>query len=120
VSSPKARRDRFFSYWLILVVVWTAVTYAVITESLAMRGYIGMLNDSGTLPAETLPLRSIVPADYADAYTWTRLALGLSGAPARVRETRIDNYPDGREVHWNSFEALTEQSSCESQQNDGS
>jgi tetratricopeptide (TPR) repeat protein len=88
--------------WLILAVVWTAVTCAVVTESLAMRGYIGMLDDSGTLPAETLPLRSIVPADYADAYTWTRLALGVNGAPGRVRETRIDNYPDGREVHWSS------------------
>src|SRR5690348_3179350 len=62
-----------------------------------------MLDDSGTLPAESIPLRSTVPADYADAYTWTRLALGLKGGPfARVRETQIDNYPYGREVHWNS------------------
>jgi hypothetical protein len=62
-----------------------------------------MLDDSGTLPAESVPLRSTVPADYADAYTWTRLALGSNGAPlGRVRETQIDNYPAGREVHWNS------------------
>jgi len=101
VSSPIARRGRFVSFWLILGLAWTAVTSAVVAESIAMRGYIGMLDDSGTLPPDIVPLRSTVPADYADAYTWTRLALG-PGTPGRVRETRIDNYPDGREVHWSS------------------
>jgi tetratricopeptide (TPR) repeat protein len=97
------RRGRRFAFWSVLVIAWVVVASAVVTESLAMRGYIAILDDSGTLPSEVVPLRSTVPADYADAYTWTRLALGLSGAPVgRVRETQIDNYPDGRAVYWNS------------------
>ena len=99
----KGHRARRFSYWLILAITWAAVLAAAINEVIDTRAYIAMLDDSGTLPAELVPLRSTVPADYADAYTWTRLALGPSDGPiGRVRHTRIDNFPAGREVHWNS------------------
>lgn len=65
--------------------------------------YVAMLDASGTLPADSLPLERSVPAEYSDARTWVRYAIDIaeSGNP-RVRWTTIDNAPRGREVHWSS------------------
>lgn len=50
-----------------------------------------------------LPHRLVRPEFTADAHVWIRLAESVAaGEQFRVRHTRIDNAPAGREVHWNS------------------
>jgi hypothetical protein len=51
----------------------------------------------------TTPLRHIVPSRSADAQMWVRHAIaGKASGEGRVRFTRDDNAPQGREVHWAS------------------
>jgi hypothetical protein len=86
-----------------LVFAWVLIAAIVVFETLGMRDYLAMIDDSGTLPTDSLPFRHVVPADYADAYTWTRYAVAVdSSGDWRIRRTDIDNAPVGREVHWNS------------------
>lgn len=97
--SSETRRLR----WLLLVLSWAVVGWLSVLDTLAVRDYVSMLDDSGTLPADSLPLTRSAPAEYADAHTWVRYALAVQeGGPWRTRWTDIDNAPVGREVHWTS------------------
>ncbi|HEY4306385.1 MAG TPA: hypothetical protein VGM82_18065 [Gemmatimonadaceae bacterium] len=105
VVSPVARLsdERPAVRWIILGCVWLLVLALAVADTLATRDYVAMLDDSGTLPADSLPMRRALPAPYADAQTWTRLALAAdTSGDWQIRRTMIDNAPDGREVHWNS------------------
>lgn len=96
-------REPLRARWLAMLVTWLIVAGIAIAETIAVRDYIAILDDSGTLPTDLIPLTGIVPADYADAYTWTRFALSVDETGAwRMRHTTIDNAPIGRDVHWNS------------------
>jgi len=89
--------------WIILACVWLLVAALGIADTLAVRDYVQLLDDSGTLAADALPLHRPVPGPYADAQTWTRLALASDTSGAwQIRHTDIDNAPAGRDVHWNS------------------
>jgi hypothetical protein len=68
---------------------------------------VGRLGLRGDAQAPT-PLKQAFPAVAIDAMTWVRHALFLAeGGGPRLRYTRIDNAPEGREVHWNSGWAWT-------------
>jgi hypothetical protein len=89
--------------WPILSPAWMAVAWLAILDARAVRDYVSMLDESGTLPADSLPLRCPVLAPYGDTYTWVRYALAVhEGGPWRLRWTNIDNAPVGRAVYWNS------------------
>lgn len=89
--------------WLLLLGAWVIIAVLGIVDTVATRDYVALLDDSGTLPADSLPLQRIAPADYADAQTWVRLGLAADqGVPWRTRWTDIDNAPTGRPVYWNS------------------
>ena len=95
-ESPRQR-------WLILSCVWALVAWLAVLDSLAIRSYVALLDDSALLSADALPLRRTVPSDDADAQTWVRYALALDSTGAwRLRHTDIDNAPTGRAVHWSS------------------
>jgi hypothetical protein len=97
--TSESRRAR----WTILAATWALVAALGLLDALATRKYVQLLDDSGTLSAAGLPLQRPAPANYDDALTWTRLALGLSEQPGwQLRWTTIDNAPAGREVHWSS------------------
>ncbi|MEO8337459.1 MAG: hypothetical protein ABI664_20950 [bacterium] len=90
--------------WLILSCVWALIAWLAVLDSLAIRDYVALLDDSAVVPADSLPLRRSVPSDYADAQTWVRYALALDSSGAvRLRHTDIDNAPSGRAVHWSSL-----------------
>lgn len=73
-------------------------------EMVTTREQVSLLDQSGTVPSETLPLQRSVPGSYSDAMTWVRLALQLQeSGQVRLRHTDIDNTPFGREVHWSSL-----------------
>lgn len=79
------------------------VAWFAARDAFAVRDYIALLDESGTLAPDSLPLRRSVPSAYADTRTWVRYALAIDeGGPWRVRRTEDDNAPRGREVHWNS------------------
>jgi hypothetical protein len=102
-SFPRLSDERVGARWIILSCVWLVVLALALADTFAMRDYVAMLDDSGTLPADVLPLHRPVPAPYADAQTWTRLALASDTSGAwQIRHTDIDNAPAGREVHWSS------------------
>jgi tetratricopeptide (TPR) repeat protein len=89
--------------WIILGCVWLLVLALALADTIAVRDYVALLDDSGTLPADSLPLQRPLPAPYADAQTWTRLALAAdTNGTWQVRHTDIDNAPAGRDVHWSS------------------
>lgn len=89
--------------WLILVCTWVLLACLATMDTRAVRDYVAMLDDSGTLPPDSLPLKRSLPTEYSDAHTWVRYALAVQeGAPWQVRSTDIDNAPAGREVHWSS------------------
>lgn len=95
--------ERPAARWIILVAVWLVVAALGFADALATRDYVALLDDSGMLPADALPLHRPVPAPYADAQTWTRLALAVDTTGGwQVRHTNIDDAPTGRDVHWNS------------------
>jgi hypothetical protein len=105
VASPVARLsdERPLVCWIILGCTWLLVLGLALSDTLAVRDYVALLDDSGTLPTDSLPLRRPLPAPYADAQTWTRLAVTSdSGGGWQIRHTDIDNAPKGRDVHWNS------------------
>jgi hypothetical protein len=89
--------------WIVLACVWLLLGLLAVYETVGVRDYVALLDDSSTLPTDSLPLRRSVPNEFADAHTWTRYAIAVeAGAPWQVRWTDIDNAPTGREVHWNS------------------
>lgn len=93
-ESPRTR-------WLILSLVWIVVAIVAIADSLAVRDYVKLLDDSVALPSTGLPLQRVIPSEFTDVEEWTRLALEHNGG-WQVRYTMLDNAPYGREVHWNS------------------
>ncbi len=97
--TSESRRQR----WLILVCVWVLIAMIAAFDTLALRDYVTLLDDSALINATSLPLRRSVPSDYADAQTWVRFALALdSTGDWQLRHTDIDDAPDGRAVHWSS------------------
>ncbi|MDB4913655.1 MAG: hypothetical protein JWM95_1299 [Gemmatimonadetes bacterium] len=95
-ESPRAR-------WLLLGLAWILVGWLALLDVHATREYVALLDESGTLVTDSLPMHQIVPANYADAQTWVRLALAVDSAGQwRVRSTKTDNAPAGRAVHWSS------------------
>jgi hypothetical protein len=97
--SSENRRTR----WSILAITWVVIASLGVLDSLAVRDYVTMLDESSLLPPDSLPLTRSAPADFADARTWVRYALAVEeGGPWRTRWTDIDNAPIGREVHWSS------------------
>ncbi len=91
--------------WLLLAAVWLAGAALVLLHQAAEREYLGILNGLGLRDGATpdTPLRQILPARYADAPMWVRHALTQrETGVTRLRFTRTDNAPHGREVHWSS------------------
>src|SRR5579884_341202 len=86
-----------------LWLAWLSIGAIALFDGSVMRDYIRLLDNSGRLSTNAIPLSEIAPSDFADSYTWTRLALATEeGGPWRTRFTRIDNAPQGRPVYWNS------------------
>jgi hypothetical protein len=101
--SARVSNERPAVRWIILACVWVLVFALALADTLAVRDYVAMLDDSGTLPTDVLPLRRPVLGPYADAQTWTRLAIASDTSGAwQIRHTQIDNAPGGRAVHWSS------------------
>lgn len=91
--------------WLALAAVWLAGAVLVLLHAAAERDYVALLNSLGQRPGaeEATPRRQVVPARYADTQMWVRHALThRETGVARLRFTRTDNAPHGREVHWSS------------------
>ncbi len=91
--------------WAVLVAFWCLAAVGLgfqaklVDQYLDLAGGFGL---RGKATAET-PYRSAYPAFAADAQTWVRHAVNLAeGDTLRLRQTAIDNAPQGREVHWNS------------------
>lgn len=103
-------QESYRTRWLVLVAAWGLAAFSIFYQAASVRQYLdiaGQLALRGA-PAPTTPLKQIYPAFAADAQTWVRHALSLiEGNSLRLRETKIDNAPDGREVHWNSAWAWT-------------
>jgi tetratricopeptide (TPR) repeat protein len=88
-----------------MLATWMVCGSAVLLHTTAVRDYIAVLDRLGLrdAPAPSTPLRQVIPARYADAQLWVRHALAAAETgDRRVRFTRADNAPPGREVHWSS------------------
>jgi tetratricopeptide (TPR) repeat protein len=93
------------TWWLALIVAWCVCLIVVLLHTNAVRDYLGVLDRMGTRAEEQVvtPMRHIVPSRYADAQMWVRHAIAAEAAgQTRLRYTRDDNAPLGREVHWAS------------------
>ena len=90
---------------LLVIIAWLFASSLVVWHQRIVDRYLAIAGDLGQRPEgrpET-PLTIAYPAFAADAQTWVRHALSLlEGDELRLRFTRIDNAPAGREVHWNS------------------
>src|SRR5215467_1163152 len=85
-------RSRLFP----LVVAWMFVAGVAWADAATMNQYVAMLDASGTLATDSLPLKRSIPAEYSDARTWVRYAIAIAETGnARVRWTTIDNAPRG-------------------------
>jgi hypothetical protein len=85
--------------------VWGVCVLLILMHAQAVRAYIGLFDQVGLRGAgeAATPQQHVIPSRYADTQTWVRHALaGHDADTARVRFTRTDNAPDGREVHWAS------------------
>jgi len=51
---PLNGRGQPRSRWLILCLAWAVVAWLGTLDALAMRDYVAMLDDSGTLPVDSL------------------------------------------------------------------
>jgi tetratricopeptide (TPR) repeat protein len=91
--------------WLALIATWGLCAVMVVLHERAVRDYIQVVDNLGQRPgvASATPLGHVVPSRFADAQMWVRntIAAQASGS-VRVRYTRDDNAPHGREVHWAS------------------
>ncbi|HEY9227617.1 MAG TPA: hypothetical protein VIP11_13260, partial [Gemmatimonadaceae bacterium] len=95
----------FRRWWqlLILPACWLIILAVATADVLATRDYVAMLDESSTLPADSLPFQRDSPAEYGDTRTWVRYAVSLGGTTQwQLRRTDIDNAPFGRDVHWSS------------------
>jgi hypothetical protein len=89
--------------WIALALAWLVVALLAVVDARAERDYVTLLDESGMLPTDSLAMTRPVPANYADAQTWTRYAVAIEhGAPRRLHFTHDDNAPAGRAVHWNT------------------
>lgn len=90
---------------VLVLAAWLFASCLVVWHQRIVDRYLAIAGDLGQRPegrSET-PLTIAYPAFAADAQTWVRHALSLlEGNELRLRYTRIDNAPAGREVHWNS------------------
>lgn len=71
----------------------------------AVRDYVALLDETAPVRADASSgaPRQLVPARQADALLWVQLAREARSAHlARLRHTRFDNAPAGRDVHWSS------------------
>ena len=101
MSSP---RENQRMRWLALVAVWGFCALLIGLHTQAVQAYVDRLDAIGRRGADvTTPMRHVLPARYADAQVWVRHAIAAEAAgEARLRFTRDDNAPQGREVHWAS------------------
>lgn len=98
-ESPRTR-------WSVLAGTWLLVAALLLLHTLAVRDYLARMDAKGLRGAATAstPLKQIVPVIYTDVQMWTLNALDLQEqGGARVRFTKSDNAPLGREVHWSSL-----------------
>lgn len=89
----------------ILFATWAVCALLIGLHTLALRDYADLLAHRGLRGAREAdtPLQLVLPAGHADAQMWVRHALaGEAAGQWRVRESRVDNAPAGREVHWSS------------------
>lgn len=97
-ESPRTR-------WLLLFAAWGVCTLAIGLHTRAVTDYVTVVDRLGLrgAPAAATPQQQVIPARFADAQMWVRHArAGRDAGEARVRFTRVDNAPHGREVHWAS------------------
>lgn len=97
-ESPRARRT-------IMALVWVFAAALLALHVRVARDFQHLVDRQGLRGATSpsTPLQHTVPLIYADAQMWVLHALDLQGkGDPRVRFTRHDNAPFGREVHWSS------------------
>lgn len=90
---------------LVVVLAWLFCSGLSVWHQRIVHDYLAIAGELGQRPEgrSPTPLTLAYPGFAADAQTWVRHALALSeGDDLRLRFTRIDNAPHGREVHWNS------------------
>src|SRR5688572_30688291 len=93
------------SWWLAMVTAWTVCALLIALHAKTVGDYLRVVDGMGARagPAVVTPMRHVIPSRFADAQMWVRYAVGAEAAgQARVRFTRDDNAPHGREVHWAS------------------
>lgn len=93
-----------------MVTLWCLAGFTLLRQAQLIREHFGVVSQLGLrgAPAANTPLRQAFPAFAADAQVWIRHAIALrEGDDVRLRQTTIDNAPNGREVHWNSAWAWT-------------
>ena len=107
VQPAMIRRILLFTghYRVPVLIAWLFCAGLTIWHQRIVVRYVEMVGELGsrTDGVVATPLSMPYTAFAADAQTWVRHALALlEGGETRLRFTRIDNAPDGREVHWNS------------------
>ncbi|MGH7944730.1 MAG: hypothetical protein ACREH8_05870 [Opitutaceae bacterium] len=93
------------TWWLAIAATWSVCVILVLLHTNAVRDYLQMLDGMGRREGveAVTPMRHIVPSRYADAQMWVRHAIAAKASDeTRLRFTRDDNAPHGREVHWAS------------------
>jgi tetratricopeptide (TPR) repeat protein len=97
-ESPRTR-------WLLLFAAWGVCALAIGLHTRTVTDYVTVVDRLGLrdAPAAATPHQQVIPARFADAQMWVRHArAGRDAGETRVRFTRVDNAPHGREVHWAS------------------
>jgi hypothetical protein len=93
------------AWWLAMITAWSLCAIVILLHTNVSRDYLQMVDKMGRAqgPGAATPMRHVVPSRYADAQMWVRYAIAADASgQARVRYTRDDNAPAGREVHWAS------------------
>ncbi|MEI6464977.1 MAG: hypothetical protein WCQ89_09660 [Verrucomicrobiota bacterium] len=88
-----------------MAAVWVAAGILLYWQARMVCTYLDVAGTFGLRGASTYstPMGAAYPAFGADAQVWVRHAINLKeGDSLRLRSTKIDNAPEGREVHWNS------------------
>jgi hypothetical protein len=91
--------------WRIMLLTWVICSILVVLHVFAASEYLTLLGARGLRGAVSpeTPMRQVLPATYADPQMWVRHAVASEATgDFRVRHTRADNAPHGREVHWSS------------------
>jgi tetratricopeptide (TPR) repeat protein len=103
-------QESYRTRWIVLVSVWVLCGIGLFLQARLVDTYLGIAGQLALrgAPSANTPMKQAYPSFAADAQMWTRHALAvIEGDSARVRFTKIDNAPDGREVHWNSAWVIT-------------